>query len=143
DDKYDRGNQSRMELEMAEQVTAELKQQADAHNQIQAQAQQTVSLYKQLENSMKQQSSYQQKLDNGNGQESDLRKLISLEERRPRIIRQTLNAKGRGSSVYDSQITYLKQALDLQERLNRESNFNSSGGSGELFGSSRSMFGNI
>ena len=143
DDKYDRGNQSRMELEMAEQVTAELKQQADAHNQIQAQAQQTVSLYKQLENSMKQQSSYQQKLDNGNGQESDLRELISLEERRQQTIRQTLDAQGRGSSVYDAQISDLKQALELQERLNRESKFNSSGGSGEVFGRTRSMFGNI
>ena len=143
DDRYDRGNQSRMELEMAEQVTAELKQQADAHNQIQAQAQQTVSLYKQLENSMKQQSSYQQKLDNGNGQESDLRELISLEERRQQTIRQTLDAQGRGSSVYDSQISDLKQALELQERLNRESKFNSSGGSGEVFGRTRSMFGNI
>src|SRR5699024_3911023 len=143
DDKYDRGNQSRMELEMAEQVTAELKQQADAHNQIQAQAQQTVSLYKQLENSMKQQSSYQQKLDNGNGQESDLRELISLEERRQQTIRQTLDAQGRGSSVYDAQISDLKQTLELQERLNRESKFNSSGGSGEVFGRTRSMFGNI
>ena len=143
DDKYDRGNQSRMELEMAEQVTAELKQQADAHNQIQAQAQQTVSLYKQLESSMKQQSSYQQRLDNGNGQESDLRELISLEERRQQTIRQTLDAQGRGSSVYDAQISDLKQALELQERLNRESKFNSSGGSGEAFGRTRSMFSNI
>ena len=143
DDKYDRGNQARMELEMAEQVTAELRQQADAHNQIQAQAQQTVSLYKQLESSMKQQSSYQQRLDNGNGQESDLRELISLEERRQQTIRQTLDAQGRGSSVYDSQISDLKQALELQERLNRESKFNSSGGSGEVFGRTRSMFGNV
>ena len=144
DDKYDRGNQSRMELEMAEQVTAELKQQADAHNQIQAQAQQTVSLYKQLENSMKQQSSYQQKLDNGNGQESDLRELISLEERRQQTIRQTLDAQGRGSSVYDAQISDLKQALELQERLNRESNFGGSSRGGDgVFGRTRSMFSNV
>lgn len=143
DDKYDRGNQSRMELEMAEQVTSELKQQADAHNQIQAQAQQTVSLYKQLESSMKQQSSYQQRLDNGNGQESDLRELISLEERRQQTIRQTLDAQGRGSSVYDGQISDLKQALELQERLNRENNFNRPRGGGEVFGRTRSMFGNV
>ena len=144
DDKYDRGNQSRMELEMAEQVTAELKQQADAHNQIQAQAQQTVSLYKQLENSMKQQSSYQQRLDNGNGQESDLRELISLEERRQQTIRQTLDAQGRGSSVYDAQINDLKQALELQERLNRESNFGGSSRGGDgVFGRTRSMFSNV
>lgn len=142
DDKYDRGNQSRMELEMEEQVTAELKQQADAHNQIQAQAQQTVSLYKQLESSMKQQSSYQQRLDNGNGQESDLRELISLEERRQQTIRQTLDAQGRGSSVYDAQISDLKQALELQERLNRESKFSGSS-SGEAFGRTRSMFSNV